>query len=206
MAIATLVRLYKVKVQCMSSADGKKSLRNRCQARFRYSLLWCCGFWNDRPPELLLYRGEELGSRYYTKEREVSTRGIMGAQAVSSYAPRSSRNISFVNSILRPGTFDNLRRLFRRLYRRGCIVKDPTRVARLASDAFCILGITMEDLYPGASWNFVFGQAPAFYGERQTRDCGALVLRRSCKVLAHETALAHCIYFNCLMNGSNHLA
>jgi Peptidase family M54 len=36
------------------------------------------------------------------------------------------------------------------------------------------------------------------------------VLRRSCKVLAHETAhlfgLAHCIYFNCLMNGSNRLA
>ena len=36
------------------------------------------------------------------------------------------------------------------------------------------------------------------------------MLRRSCKVLAHETAhifgLAHCIYFSCLMNGSNHLA
>ena len=87
------------------------------------------------------------------------------------------------------------------------------------------LAITMEDLYPGPSWNFVFGQAsprervgvysfarydPAFYGEPQTRDYGALVLRRSCKVLAHETAhifgLAHCIYFSCLMNGSNHLA
>jgi archaemetzincin len=97
--------------------------------------------------------------------------------------------------------------------------------SRLPSDAFCIVAITMEDLYPGASWNFVFGQAsprervaaysfarydPAFYGEPQTRDYGALVLRRSCKVLAHETAhifgLAHCIYFCCLMNGSNHLA
>ena len=36
-----------------------------------------------------------------------------------------------------------------------------------------------------------------------------LLLRRSCKVLAHETShmfgLAHCTYFNCLMNGSNHL-
>jgi archaemetzincin len=96
---------------------------------------------------------------------------------------------------------------------------------RLPSDAFCILAITMEDLYPDASWNFVFGQAsprervgvysfarydPAFYGEPQTPDYGALVLRRSHKVLAHETAhifgLAHCIYFSCLMNGSNHLA
>ena len=51
---------------------------------------------------------------------------------------------------------------------------------------------------------------PAFYGKPQTPDYGALVLRRSCKVLAHETAhifgLAHCIYFSCLMNGSNHLA
>lgn len=26
-------------------------------------------------------------------------------------------------------------------------------------DAFCIVGITMIDLYPKESWNFVFGQA-----------------------------------------------
>lgn len=36
------------------------------------------------------------------------------------------------------------------------------------------------------------------------------MLRRSCKVLAHESAhmfgLKHCVFFNCLMNGSNHLA
>ena len=97
--------------------------------------------------------------------------------------------------------------------------------SRLPSDAFCILAITMEDLYSDPSWNFVFGQAspwersgvysfarydPAFYGEPQTPVYAGLVLRRSCKVLAHETAhifgLAHCIYFSCLMNGSNHLA
>ena len=34
-------------------------------------------------------------------------------------------------------------------------------------------------------------------------------MRRSCKVLAHEVAhmfgIEHCIYFHCLMNGSNHL-
>ena len=73
--------------------------------------------------------------------------------------------------------------------------------SRLPSDAFCILAITMEDLYPDASWNFVFGQAsprervgvysfarydPAFYGEPQTPDYGALVLRRSRKVLAQR--------------------
>jgi len=36
------------------------------------------------------------------------------------------------------------------------------------------------------------------------------MLRRSCKVLAHELShmfgIKHCIYFRCLMNGSNHLA
>src|ERR1035437_10091489 len=30
---------------------------------------------------------------------------------------------------------------------------------KLPGDAFCLLGITMEDLYPEESWNFVFGQA-----------------------------------------------
>src|SRR5207248_9280558 len=51
---------------------------------------------------------------------------------------------------------------------------------------------------------------PAFYGQADTSDYRTMMLRRSCKVLAHETGhmfgLAHCIYFNCLMNGSNHLA
>jgi archaemetzincin len=83
----------------------------------------------------------------------------------------------------------------------------------------------MEDLYPEPSWNFVFGQAslhdrvgvysfarydPAFYGEARTSGYELLLLRRSCKVLAHETGhmfgLTHCTFFNCLMNGSNHLA
>lgn len=97
--------------------------------------------------------------------------------------------------------------------------------SRVPSDAFCILAITMEDLYPEASWNFVFGQVslrervgiysfarydPAFYGEPRRTGYETLLLRRSCKVLAHEAGhmfgLAHCTYFNCPMNGSNHLA
>jgi archaemetzincin len=95
---------------------------------------------------------------------------------------------------------------------------------RFPSDAFCIIAVTMEDLYPEKSWNFVFGQAslrervgvysfarydPAFYCEPRAADYATLLLRRSCKVLAHETGhmfgLAHCTFFNCLMNGSNHL-
>ena len=92
------------------------------------------------------------------------------------------------------------------------------------ADAFCVLAITMEDLYPDPSWNFVFGQAslservgvysfarydPAFYGEKRSKDYEKILLRRSCKVLVHETGhmfgLKHCIYFKCVLNGSNHL-
>ncbi len=96
---------------------------------------------------------------------------------------------------------------------------------RVPADAFCLLGITMADLYPEPSWNFVFGQAslrervgvysfarydPAFYGEPRGDDYARILLRRSCKVLVHETGhmfgLTHCIYFRCVFNGSNHLA
>lgn len=95
---------------------------------------------------------------------------------------------------------------------------------RLPGDAYCQLGLTMVDLYPQESWNFVFGQAslsshvgvysfarydPRFYGEKWKADSKTLVLTRSCAVLAHETChmfgMDHCIYYSCLMNGSNHL-
>jgi len=95
---------------------------------------------------------------------------------------------------------------------------------RIAKDAFCLLGITMEDLYPEPSWNFVFGQAslrervgvysfarydPAFYGAPRGGDYAQTLLRRSGNVLVHETGhmfgLAHCVYFRCVFNGSNHL-
>jgi archaemetzincin len=93
---------------------------------------------------------------------------------------------------------------------------------RLPADAYCLLGVTMEDLYPAPSWNYVFGQAslreragvysfarydPAFWGEARPADYADLILRRSCKVMAHEIAhmfgLNHCVYFHCLLNGSN---
>jgi len=100
-------------------------------------------------------------------------------------------------------------------------------LARLARevppDAWAVVGVTHTDLYPHETWNFVFGEAllddrvgvfsvarydPRFYGQ-PAGDPG-LLLRRSCKVLAHETChmlgMRHCIFFNCLMNGSNHLA
>jgi archaemetzincin len=109
---------------------------------------------------------------------------------------------------------------------RQVLTSDVLAILRknLPKDAFCLLAITMEDLYPEPSWNFVFGQAllrgrigvysfarydPAFYGEKRGSDYEEVLLRRSCKILVHETAhmfgLHHCIYFKCVVNGSNHL-
>jgi archaemetzincin len=95
---------------------------------------------------------------------------------------------------------------------------------RIPEDAFALLGITLTDLYPDPKWNFVFGEAsmrdrvgvysfarydPRFYGPVPGTDVGQLILRRSCKVLAHETThmfgVKHCIWYRCLMNGSNHM-
>jgi len=86
------------------------------------------------------------------------------------------------------------------------------------------MAITMEDLYPVPSWNFVFGQAslkgrvgvysfirydPTFYGGERGKDYKKLLLWRSCKVLVHEIGhmfgIEHCIFYHCVMNGSNHL-
>lgn len=96
---------------------------------------------------------------------------------------------------------------------------------RLPADASCLLGITLADLYPSRTWNFVFGEAslvgrvgiyslarydPAFWSEDRGQHYREAILRRSCKVLVHETAhmfgLPHCIYYECVVNGSNHLA
>ncbi|WP_395741457.1 archaemetzincin [Prosthecobacter sp.] len=97
----------------------------------------------------------------------------------------------------------------------------PSRKPR---DAYALIAVTMEDLYPDEEWNFVFGQAmlqggagvfsfarydPAFYGDARTEQTQALILQRSCKVLSHETGhmfgLMHCVFYECIMNGSNHL-
>jgi archaemetzincin len=96
---------------------------------------------------------------------------------------------------------------------------------RLRPDAYCLLAITMEDLYPEPTWNFVFGQAspshrvgvysfarydPAFHGEPRSKGYQRAMLRRSLNVMVHEVGhmfgLEHCIYFRCVLNGSNHLA
>jgi len=99
----------------------------------------------------------------------------------------------------------------------------PALARTIPPDAWCVLGVTVYDLYPHDTWSFVFGESllgdrvgvfsiarydPAFYGKPV--DDPSLLVRRSCKVLAHEAChmfgMQHCVFFNCLMNGSNHLA
>jgi archaemetzincin len=94
----------------------------------------------------------------------------------------------------------------------------------LPRNAFCYLGVTMTDLYPNDKWNYVFGEAslkgrvgvyslvryfPAFWGEPDTAENRLRTLRRSYSTLAHETGhmfgVLHCIYYECLMCGSNNL-
>jgi archaemetzincin len=78
-----------------------------------------------------------------------------------------------------------------------------------------LLALTATDLWPGPGWNFVFGQAStlqrvglwsiARHGDPKDK----VALLRTLKVAAHEAGhmftLHHCIAFECLMNGGNHL-
>ena len=88
----------------------------------------------------------------------------------------------------------------------------------LPPDAYCMLGITMFDLTPGADWNFVFGMGSlsertgifsfARYASTATDDEARRTLMvRALKILAHETGhmfgFKHCTANLCLMNGSN---
>lgn len=92
----------------------------------------------------------------------------------------------------------------------------------LPKDAYCMLAVTTTDLYPDPKWNFVFGQAtfsdrvgvysfarfdPAFWRRDRTPEERPRMLRRTCQLIAHETGhmfgIRHCVYYRCVMNGSN---
>uniref|UniRef100_A0A6B2LQ04 Uncharacterized protein n=1 Tax=Arcella intermedia TaxID=1963864 RepID=A0A6B2LQ04_9EUKA len=72
----------------------------------------------------------------------------------------------------------------------------------------------MYDLYPRDGWNFVFGQARladsvGVFSFIRYVDNTSNFLLNCCKVMTHEIGhmfgIKHCCYFQCLMNGSNHL-
>jgi archaemetzincin len=95
-------------------------------------------------------------------------------------------------------------------------------LTQLPKDAYCLIGLTMVDLYPEESWNFVFGQASlservgvfsfarndySYLGEPPGDP--KLVFQRAMKVMTHEIGhmfgIQHCIHWSCDMNGSNGL-
>jgi len=94
----------------------------------------------------------------------------------------------------------------------------------LPDDAIAHVGLTVQDLYPAKNWGYVFGMAdlekrvgvvslarliPQFWGFVNTPLARRLALRRTLKVLAHETGhmlgINHCRAFSCLMSGCTDL-
>ncbi|CAF3845778.1 unnamed protein product [Rotaria sp. Silwood1] len=105
-----------------------------------------------------------------------------------------------------------------------------TRHQRDTRRELLCVAVTMADIYPDESWNFVYGQArpidgvgvysfarldPLFYRKSSedllriplTHEHRIIMLRRCIKILLHELGhlfgLHHCIYYICLMNGAN---
>lgn len=99
-------------------------------------------------------------------------------------------------------------------------VLDQVLKPRRPKDAVALLALTSSDLWPGEGWNFVFGQASLHervgvwsfyrYGDpRDGKEAASRFRRRVFKIALHETGhifgIAHCIRYECGMNGSNHL-
>ena len=93
---------------------------------------------------------------------------------------------------------------------------------RVPEDAYAVMALTMVDLYPEESWNFVFGMAslrdrvgvqsfarhdPAFFGDAHAPGWEQLALKRATWTVVHEIShmfgLSHCVHFVCVVAGSN---
>jgi len=99
-------------------------------------------------------------------------------------------------------------------------VLDKVLKPRLPPDAVVYLAFTRSDLWPGESWNYVFGQGSLadrvgvwsikrFGNPDKSADDYRLVLRRTLQspLTRPGTVLAASLHFyECCMNGSNHLA
>ena len=98
-------------------------------------------------------------------------------------------------------------------------VMEEILMPRLPEDAFSLIAFTTSDLWPGAGWNFVFGQASiddrvgvwSIYRNgdpHQSNEDYQLSLLRTIKTGTHEVghmfSMPHCPLFECSMNGSNH--
>ena len=96
---------------------------------------------------------------------------------------------------------------------------------RIPDDAYALMAVTMDDLYPEPKWNYVFGMAslqervgiqsfarqdPAFFGDPRGAGWKQLAFRRATWTLVHEIShmfgMQHCVHFACVVAGSNHQA
>jgi archaemetzincin len=94
---------------------------------------------------------------------------------------------------------------------------------QVPEDAYALMALTMEDLFPHEDWNFVFGMAsfdkrvgvqsfarqdPAFFGQARAPGWKQLALRRATWTLVHEIShmfgITHCVHWRCIVAGSNH--
>ena len=84
----------------------------------------------------------------------------------------------------------------------------------IPDDAAAFIAFTNVDLYPGDTWHFVFGQASlekrvGIWSLHRLSEGGKLI-DRTLKISMHEVGhmfgLRHCIKYECLMSGTNHLA
>ncbi len=99
--------------------------------------------------------------------------------------------------------------------RTGYIMQDVLKPI-LPADAAALIAFTSDDLFPDSSMQYVFGQASMEdrvgvwslfrLGDKANFDT---FLRRTLKIAAHETghmfSMHHCIKYECLMSGTNHL-
>jgi archaemetzincin len=106
-------------------------------------------------------------------------------------------------------------------YSGGQILKSIQGTVRSNPETYATIAVLFQDIYNREEGNFVFGLANGqsktgvfsfarydnrFYGLEENQN---LLNFRAVKVMIHEMGhmfgLSHCIYFRCLMNGSNHM-
>jgi len=90
----------------------------------------------------------------------------------------------------------------------------------LPDDAAALICLTSNDLFPGETWNYVFGQASLEkrvgvwslwrLGKDGAKKASSdLLLARTLKISMHEIghmfSMRHCTKYECLMSGTNHL-
>ena len=99
-------------------------------------------------------------------------------------------------------------------------IMDSILFKNIPKDAIAVMGITAKDLYPGASWNYVFGLrslrkrvgvislhrfSSRPFDDQNYVNCLTNVLKTSSHEIGHMFGLKHCIKAICVMNGSNAL-